>query len=223
LERLVHELAVTIEQRRAERPFLIELAGTPRAGKTTALTALADALRQCDLHVETVDESASGCPIPDKRDPLFNVWTFLTTLRQLLRARHADTDVVVIDRGIVDAACWMDWYRATGGLLEDEHRAIEDFILLPRWTKDLNLVLIMTTEPDVAVEREAAGRGGRNHGQIVNHDTLGEFNASVRRVHARCNGRYPLVGVDTTRLSPDGVLHGIVAAALKQCLPVGTA
>jgi predicted ATPase len=215
LESLVHELAVVIRRQRAEQPFFIELAGTPRAGKTTMLAALAGALRRRDLRVETVDESAGGCPILDKHDPLFNVWTFLATLLQLLGAQRGETDVVVVDRGIVDAACWMDWHRGTGCLTDDEHRAIEDFILHPRWAPVVNLVLVMTTEPAVAVERELAAGGRISPGQIVNADTLVAFNASIDRVCARFDRRYSLVGVDTTQLAPDAVLHSLIAAALE--------
>jgi thymidylate kinase len=223
LESLLHELAATIKRRRAERPFFIELAGTPRAGKTTLLTALADALRQRGLRVDTVDRSATGCPIPDKRDPSFNFWTFLATLLQILEAQSDDTDVVVIDRGIVDAACWTDWHRVTGCLTEDEHRTIEEFMLLPRWTRALNLVLVMTTEPAVAVEREAAEGGRRGRGQIVNPDTLGAFNESIDRVRARFDQRYPLVRVDTTQLAPDAVMHRLIAAALERWPSVNSA
>jgi hypothetical protein len=162
---------------RAGKPFFIELAGTPRAGKTTALTDLASMLRDNDLRVETVDESAGGCPVPHKRDPDYNLWTFLTTLTQIVEARHADTDVVLIDRGIVDAVCWMDWYLVTGALTITEYHTIEKFAMLPRWERVMDLVLVLTTDPPVAIERDSGERPARP-GRIVNPDTLGEFNAA---------------------------------------------
>jgi thymidylate kinase len=216
LHRLARALAAAIERRNAEQPFYIELAGTPRAGKTTVLTRLAKLLRDRDLHVETVDESANGCPIPDKCNPFFNVWTFCTTLRQVLAARHTGTDVVLIDRGIVDAACWMDWYRVTGSLSVDDHHAIETFVLHPLWARAMDLVLVMKADPAVATEREGAEREGRSLGPIVNPDILAQFNASVDRVRSRLDGRYPLVPLDTTRLGPSEVLHRLIDAALTR-------
>jgi thymidylate kinase len=217
LDVLAFRLARAIEGRSAEQPFFIELAGTPRAGKTTVLTTLVGMLRDRDLQVETVDESANDCPIPDKCHPAFNVWTFCTTLTRVLAAQHTGTDVVLIDRGIVDAACWMDWYRATGCLTIDEHRAIETFVVHPLWARTMNLVLVMKADPAVAMQRDGAGEAGRSPGQIVNLDTLGQFNASVDRVHDRFSRHYPLVSLDTTRMEPAEVLYHLVDAALTNC------
>ena len=214
LEFLCQGLAEAIGRRdggRAGRPFFIELAGTPRAGKTTALTDLAIMLRHNQLRVETVDESAAGCPIPHKRDPDYNLWTFFTTMAQIIWARHTDTDVVLIDRGIVDAVFWMDWYLVTGHLSVTEYHAIEKLALLQRW--EGNLVLVLTIEPPIAIARDAVGRRAAP-GRIVNPDTLGEFNAAVERVHQRFNGRLPLVRLDTTRLSKADVLRRLMEASI---------
>jgi Ni2+-binding GTPase involved in maturation of urease and hydrogenase len=217
LDSLMSGLAGAIETRRDDQPFFIELAGTPRSGKTTVLTTLARMLRERDLRVETVDESANGCPIPDKCHPAFNVWTFCTTLTKVLAAQHTGTDVVLIDRGILDAACWMEWYRFTGCLTIEEHCAIETFVLHPLWARAMNLVVVMKADPAVAVGRDGAEDAGRRPGPIVNPDTLGQFNASVDRVHDRFNRHYPLVPLDTTRMRPAEVLHRLVHAALARC------
>jgi hypothetical protein len=202
-----------------ERPFFIELAGTPRAGKTTALTALARLLLAAGTRVEVVSERALDCPMPDKRDPSFNVWTLCATLTQVLEAQYGDTDFVLIDRGLVDAACWMDWYRATGRLTAAEHRIIERFVLLRRWTATLGLVLVMTVEPAVALARDVTETAALLPGPIMNDRTLTEFNLSLRRVHDRFKWRSPLVEIDTSRLAPDDVLRCVMDAALERFLP----
>jgi stage III sporulation protein SpoIIIAA len=89
LHGLARGLTCALARRADERPFFVELAGTPRAGKTTVLTNLARMLRDRDLRVALVDESASGCPIPDKRSPKFNVWTFCEMLQRVLEAQYA--------------------------------------------------------------------------------------------------------------------------------------
>jgi hypothetical protein len=96
-------------------------------------------------------------------------------------------------------------------------------MLLPRWTGALNLVLVMTTAPAVAVDRDAIQRSRRGPGRIVNTETLRAFNASVDRVRARFDRHCPLVGLDTTMLARDAVLHSLIAAVLQRWPPVNPA
>lgn len=210
---LNHKLAM----RAADRPFLIELAGTPRAGKTTAMRELGRRLGASGLHVELIEESARCCPIPDKHHPHFNIWTFCNTLTRILAAQYTGADVVVVDRGIVDAACWMDWYRETGSLPVEAHGDIDRFVLHSLWAGQIDLVVMMKAGPAVAIERDAVGKATRTPGLIVNADTLGQFNAAIDRMHARLARNYPLVAVETTYMKPDEVLHDILREALSHC------
>jgi thymidylate kinase len=216
LEGLAHELALAFRtERRPGRPFLIELAGTPRAGKTTAMTALTELLRAQELHVETVTERAVECPMKDKRHPYYNVWTSCRTLELVLEAQDRTPDFVLVDRGLYDAACWMEWYRSTGILTGKEHQAIERFVLLPRWARVIGLVAVMRVDPDVAIERERAQSGAQAPSQIINSDTLGEFNESLRRVRRRRRD-LPLVELDTSRAAPDEVVRSLLRTALDR-------
>ncbi len=218
LETLARRLACTRKTGRPERPFFIELAGTPRAGKTTAVTALARALMATGLRVATVTERAAECPISDKRHPFFNIWTSCSTLTEVLEAQDRSADFVLIDRGLFDAACWMDWYRKMGHLNAAEHRAIERFLLLPLWAKAIDLVLVMTAQPPVAMEREFAAKAAQGPSQIMNDSTLRAFNSSVHPLRARLRRDFSLVHVDTSRATPDEVLRCLLEAALARFL-----
>lgn len=220
VERLAHTLATAARDARPHgRPFLVELAGTPRAGKTTTMDALTLCLRRQGLEVGTVTEQAAECPLRNKRNPFYNVWTACSTLAGVLEARDAATHVVVVDRGLFDAACWMDWYRETGQLTGDECETIERFLLLPRWASVGGLVVALTTDPAVALEREwTQGIGWDPRGvpsSIMNDSTLTQFNEAVRRVRARRSELAP-VHVDTSMLSPDDVLCAVMQAALDR-------
>jgi len=89
---------------------VIEFAGLPKAGKTTAVNQLYSFLKRCGFGVKVVVERASVCPIRDKRHATFNIWTAATTLAQLLEytqdpPRPDDPDIVVLDRGLFDSIC----------------------------------------------------------------------------------------------------------------------
>jgi thymidylate kinase len=201
---------------RAEQPFFVELAGTPRAGKTTALTALVRTLQREGLRVETVTERAAECPILDKRHPFFNVWTSCTTLAQVLAAQDRSADFVLIDRGLIDAVCWMDWYRTTGDLSAAERRTIEQFLLLPLWARAIDLVVVMTTEPAVAMERELAAGGAGGASRIMNDAMLREFNQSVDRVRGRLQQDHRLVSMDTSQMKPAEVVQRLLRTVLTR-------
>jgi predicted NUDIX family phosphoesterase len=224
LEALALRLASTRRTARTKQPFFIELAGTPRAGKTTTLSALAQLLCAAGVRVKIVTERALDCPIPRKRDPAFNIWTFCATMTEVLEeAQHRKADFVLVDRGLVDAVCWMDWYRETGCLRSEEHRVIERFMLLRRWAGVLGLVLVMTVEPAVAIERDMAQGAGPRPGPIMNDVTLHEFNQSLTRVRDRISRGTPIVEFDTSRLAREDVLRHVMYAALKHFTPRSSA
>src|ERR1035438_5336908 len=97
----------------ARKPIVFEFAGVPKAGKTTILNALAGFLKRCKFRVEIVVERASVCPIKDKADANFNVWTACTTLAQILEKtqdppRPEDPHILILDRGLFDSLCWLN-------------------------------------------------------------------------------------------------------------------
>src|SRR5579864_9222371 len=96
----------------ARKPIVIEFAGVPKAGKTSTLNQVQAFLKRCGFRTQIVVERASVCPIRDKKHSNFNVWTVCTTLAQILEKtqdppRLGDPDILILDRGLFDAICWM--------------------------------------------------------------------------------------------------------------------
>jgi hypothetical protein len=92
----------------ARSAIVIEFAGVPKAGKTTTLGAVQAFLRRCGFRVNVVVERASVCPIKDKKDSNFNIWTACTTLVQILDQTQIppsvdDPEILILDRGILDS------------------------------------------------------------------------------------------------------------------------
>jgi len=195
---------------------MVELAGTPRAGKTTAVNELARMLREQRLRVRSLTEQASTCPIECKREPTYNVWTYCSTLMGVLEAQDRGHDLILVDRGLFDSACWMHWHMATNRLSPQEHRAIQRFVLLPRWADLTDLVIVMEADPPVAMKRELAQRGPAHPSQIINERTLREFNDSLALMRTRRKRDLPLIDMDTSRMTPDDVLSALMRKATEQ-------
>jgi predicted NUDIX family phosphoesterase/thymidylate kinase len=182
----------------SRRPFFVEFAGTPKAGKTTALDHMDRILRRNGYRVRIVSERASASPLGNKHDPLFNVWTASLTLSQIIESQDRDDHVVLIDRGIFDALCWMDWFRTVGRLTPDEHDTIAAFLSLNRIRRLTDLVFVLTVSPDTALDREMAGHLTRRTGAIMNTGTLQDLSASIDRVRSLRGVDFHCVHIDTT-------------------------
>ena len=133
-------------------PLVIEFAGLPKAGKTTTLSQLQSFLRGCGFHVEVVIEKASVCPIRDKKHANFNIWTACTTLAQLLEntqttGRSDDPEILILDRGLFDAVCWLNVLETLQRLRRTERKVIERFLLADDWISRIKGVVYMTVNP----------------------------------------------------------------------------
>jgi predicted ATPase len=208
---------------RGERPFphfVVEFAGTPRAGKTSAMLALRKQLQSKDYQVEIIEEHASI--YQSRHHPHFNIWTATKTSSVMLEAMQSTADVVLIDRGLFDALCWMDWYHHSGHLSESEHNVIEEFLCVRPLRQVIHLVLVMTVDPDVALQRElrapsvGAARGPRT---IMNAETLSNLNSSIAATVDRHHTAFALHKLDTTAISQEQVVE-LVAEAVRRRMPV---
>ena len=155
LEQLLKRLSGLADQKR--RPLVIEFAGTPKAGKTSALNALAFFLKRSGLKVRVFQERASVAPISGKGTPAFNTWVTCATLLGLLEALEDERlDVFVLDRGLFDGLVWNDWQEATKRVTPEEAKVFRDFVLQSRWWKLVDILFVLHCRPAVAIAREYA-------------------------------------------------------------------
>lgn len=70
----------------ARRAFVLELTGTPKAGKTSTIRLLETFFKTCGWRVHVVKERAAECPIPMKGHFFFNTWTTCTMMAEVLEA-----------------------------------------------------------------------------------------------------------------------------------------
>lgn len=172
-------------RRQARRPFILELAGTPKAGKTTVLGILKDFLKAQGFRVWIMRERAADCPIAMKGHFFFNAWTSATMLAQVLAQLDTDNDVLLLDRGFFDALVWLELQDKRGQLSAIEKSTFEAFILLERWSRLTDLTVLLRTDPDTAMRRENQGRLIPREGSIMNDDFLRVYNGVLDEVKER--------------------------------------
>lgn len=187
---------------RPTRPLIIEFCGSPKSGKSSAITSLGTFLKRNGFRVRVVKEYAADSPIDDKANWLFNVWTACSTIRHIAAyvARPAsDADVVLLDRGIFDALCWLRWLSATNRIDDVTRSGIANFLLLERFRSAIDLVFIFTVSPDVSIQREHAHLLTSRYGTIMNPPVLEEYLNAVRHTMDAHGSEFKrILEVDTT-------------------------
>ncbi|MGH7951140.1 MAG: NUDIX domain-containing protein [Limisphaerales bacterium] len=177
-------------KKKGRKPIVIEFAGTPKAGKTTTLSAVYAFLKRCGFKVEVVVERASICPIRDKKHSNFNIWTACTTLAQILEKtqippRADDPEILILDRGLFDSIAWLEMMERLARIRREEREIAERFLLLPDWRKRVSGVVVMTASPASAMEREQGDLPVEGAtGSIMNEAVLEQFKANTQ---AACN------------------------------------
>ena len=201
LEAEASSVLTLIKTRERRRPFFIEFSGTPKAGKTTIINSLRLFLNRNEYSVAVLVERASTAPIVDKNHVHFNVWTACQTLCQMLDSTQWPdrNHIVILDRGLFDALAWMDWMFQRDALAKEEMNKIIDFLTLDSWRQLIDIVFIMTTTPELSLEREYKDQVTKKPGRIMNAEAIGRFNESVRRTREQYGSLFPqMTEVSTT-------------------------
>src|SRR5438270_385095 len=103
-----------LEKEFARRAFVLEFAGTPKSGKSTSVEAVRHFFTRNGLRVHVLAERAAMCPIPMKGHLFFNTWCLASMLAELLANFESETDIIIVDRGLMDSLVWLVMQRARG-------------------------------------------------------------------------------------------------------------
>jgi predicted NUDIX family phosphoesterase len=163
----------------APRAFVIEFAGTPKAGKTTSVEAIRHFFSRQGFSVHVLVERASVCPIPMKGHLFFNTWCATSMLAELLATVDTETDIIIVDRGIFDALVWLTLQLKRGEITVGEAQTFEKFILLERWRQLIDLAVVMNVPAIKAIERENSQRISKRAGSIMNEEVVAAISSSV--------------------------------------------
>jgi predicted NUDIX family phosphoesterase/predicted ATPase len=187
----------------ARRPIVIEFSGSPKAGKTTIVNQIAGFLKRCGFRVKVVVERAGICPIRDKKDSTFNIWTLCHSLAALLEDTQEppapnDPDILILDRGIFDTTCWLSMLEKLSRLDAEDRKTIEKFILLNRWRARISRVFLLTARPEDSLEREQGLLKVVAEGSIMNNSVLQQMLDNSLACAEKHKNEFRIVQVDTS-------------------------
>lgn len=179
----------------SRRTFMVEFSGTPEAGKTTTINTVANIMRNANYRVIVLRESAESLPDEIAKGTFqANMWMHFITQAGLLKAVHADADIALIDRGIVDSEFYGQKFLSEGGCSKDEYEEFER-TFLQCLKPDLFITLMVT--PEEAIKR----RGGE--GRLVNREYVRKYNEAYLKFFRTV--QYPKVLINTEMKEPSEV------------------
>ncbi|MBK8814191.1 MAG: hypothetical protein IPN42_01125 [Methylococcaceae bacterium] len=200
------------------RPIVIEFCGSPKSGKSSCINSLSLFLRRNKFRTKVLTERASVCPVLDKFDPNFNIWTacsVIAELSEVLSNNAKDYDVVILDRGIFDALCWFNWLQSNNSLDDDDFSSLETFLVMNKWRRVIDLIYVFTAKPEISMEREYASLLTRKEGSIMCTDVLDSYKKCLENISKQYQDKFQKIELfDTSEKSLNDANYHITKSIL---------
>lgn len=198
------------------RPFFLEFTGSPSAGKTTTITELDKFFRRQGFRVLRPQEGAEVIRHIERTTPLYNIRTGLYALELLVDISASHTyDLVIFDRCIFDAYCWMIYWAEKEKLSEKEREIIQSFFLSKFWIDKIDAAYFMICDPKVAMERELRIALSQKLGETTNPKTVKTLVGRYKSAYKVLSPKYPqLQLIDTTSITETEMVEKIATGAL---------
>lgn len=189
------------------KPFIVEFTGTPEAGKTSTIKSLLHLMNNYDISF--IKESAEIIPqdIPkDSSDQ--NLWIICKTLQKILEGIYSNSDLLLIDRGVLDRLFFNYLYISKNKCNQQESEFTQNLITNPQFAPDL--LVHFFVEPEVAIMR----RGGE--GRLVTIEWVTNYNNLFQEFISDSKfDKIPIFTLDTTHMSKEDVIKKTHEAILS--------
>ena len=188
LENLAIEILEFKAERKLRRPLLIEFCGSPKSGKSTTITSLNQFLKRNGFTTTVLTERASICPVSNKKDPFFNIWTLTSAIAEIIEQLDKNnTDIIIADRAIFDALCWFEWLNKNDTiespyLNEENYKSLISFIKMDLLKDYIDIIYVFKVDPKISIEREYSNLLTDKRGSIMKEPVLESFRSSVDNV-----------------------------------------
>ncbi len=214
--RLLHRKIEGAERR---LPFVFEFVGTPKAGKTSIRNMVARLAEKASLRVHAPLEPASLPSRRALRENLlaFNTWCGTYALESLLSScvPANQFDIVVFDRGIIDAQFWLHVLAEREYAPKLHCAAVQAALGVSEWTKLIDAVFLIVCDPHTSIERERKDHLARMGNLATSEDFLEQLSLSYDKtelLHRFGLTKQPVFRIDSTHNKVDLRRAGFVVA-----------
>lgn len=199
------------------RPFFLEFTGSPSAGKTTTITELDKFLRRRGFRVLRPQEGAEVIRHIPRTTPLYNIRTGLYALSKLIDDSYGHLyDIVIFDRCIFDAYCWMMYWEEKSKLAKEEKFLIQQFFLSRFWTDKIDAAYFMVCDPKEAMKRELRIALSQKLGETTNPATIDTLVKRYKSAYEILSTEYKQLRLmDTTNIDEHVMVETIAQEILN--------
>ena len=216
--------------------LVIELAGMPKAGKSSVI----ENLRHFFSHGPKMLSIGDGFRVNTPAEGVylrtpnylkenrfdFNIWAGAYGIQELQRAAYSRYyDLIILDRGPWDAGCWLECWKTHKPKDENIPNEIDEiikFFQLPHWMTRSDLHVVLTVSPEKAADRESKDRLVEHNGATANNDLMKclhqtyieKFKILQKTKSDECNtvGTTSAIKIDTDNSGIKQVTAEVVAA-----------
>jgi len=199
------------------RPFCVEITGTPCSGKSALIDQLYNELRKLGLRVERPQEGAQVIPHIPRMDPVFNTRAGLYALNLLIdRSFGHSCDVVIFERCIFDAYCWMAFDEEKKGLKKVHKDSAREFFLSGLWSPFITRAYFLVCDPSVAIARDLRDSPSQVAGNSTTEELISAMIKMYKNAHAELSPRFPqLKMLDTTYVNQQQMVQAVLSDILE--------
>ena len=190
------------------RTKIVEFLGLPKTGKTTTVNALNKFLSKQNIKSRVVVERASLCPVRNKLNPAFNMWTTFSLMKEFVETSDNEYDILIADRGIIDAYIWINLLCKRN----NDYSVLQEFEELLKLKFFENKILrayYFTAEIEVIFNREFERLIEPKYGIIMNKDILDEYTNTYANLKGKLIKLFPIKEVNTSNKTIQEVLKDI--------------
>lgn len=186
------------------RPFVVEITGTPNAGKDTLIELLEVFFRRAGWRVLNPPEGAEVIKKIPRDNYLFAVQNGIYALSRLLcNVYSLDFDLIIFDRALYDNFCWNEYLLQKGIISRKIADINQNFFTQPEIIDKIDLCFFTVCSVHKTMKYENRWSLTNKKGAITNSEIVKILLKIWRNVFEKFQKQNkPVVFLDTTRISP---------------------
>lgn len=169
-----------------DKPIVLTVSGTPRAGKTTCIDNLLEYFKKCGFKTYTLEEPAGlvyqTLKSKEEKDELLKdrvgfVEQQLDIGVSSIESNLSDSDIILCDRGILDTFIWYDMYYRLGMMDSDRYNKFLKHLQDKKNYYDY--LYILYTNPRVSMLRDYLNSLSLEPRSTMNEENVRRYNTSL--------------------------------------------
>lgn len=195
------------------RPFIVEFAGPPSVGKTSVIAGIDDFLRPLGLSkIWPPQEGPREIRHISRSTPDYNLRTALDSIPKLLDESHDSRyDLILFDRCVYDAYCWMEYWEKKGKLSSKDKLLFQSYYMNSRFTEKIDICYFLVCDPETSMKREFKDAISNEVRETTNLESIKMLDGIWRSSYKSLFPSNPnLRLVDTTNLNVSDMTRMIV-------------